>query len=129
MSNGYYIYLDRRDVGKGDMWFLGWVNDIHQHNVIPTIGINVPVFSPRNNRAVFPDKAVADKTAEMIVNMYPEIKGLLHVEPCEEIADMAPRDEGRLQHVKSLKEIADMAPRYEGRLQRVKPFKEATFDE
>ena len=88
MSDGYYIYLDRRDVGKGDVWFVGWLNvrtnqlwdgnDTMEHEKY------MPVFSIPGNRVVFDDKATADEMVKMIVSMYPEIEGMLHVEPCEE---------------------------------------------
>lgn len=88
MSKGYYIYLDQRDVGKGDVWFVGWFNvttnkmwdgnDTTEHEKY------MPVFSIPGNRVVFDDKETADETAEMIVSMCPEIEGLLHVEACEE---------------------------------------------
>ena len=70
MIDGYYIYLDQRDVGKGDVLFIGWVNDM-------------PVFS-LHEKTTFKHKELADKTVEMILNTHPELEGLLHVEPCEE---------------------------------------------
>ena len=89
MSKGYYIYLDQRDVGKGDMLFLGWVNEQDNmvvYNKTPKgTGKNVPVFSIRDSRMVYEHKEMADKTVEMISNMYPEITELLHVELYEEV--------------------------------------------
>ena len=75
MSDGYYIYLDRRDVGKGDVYFAEWLKP----NDKP--GESIPLFSFGEYRMIFKDKDMAYKTVKKITSMYPEVEGLLHVEP------------------------------------------------
>ena len=78
MSDGYYIYLDRRDVGKGDLYFVQWVKDNDKPDK------SIPIFSYGERRKIFKDKDMADKTAEKIAGMYQGFERILHVEPCEE---------------------------------------------
>lgn len=89
MSNGYYIYLDQRDVGKGDLWFFGWLdvsNEEYEYNAIPVRrNKNIPIFSPVGNRVEFREKDKAEKTAKLIIKGFPELKDRLHVEPFEEV--------------------------------------------
>lgn len=91
MSKGYYIYLDRRDVGKGDMWFVGWfnvtTNKMWDGNTTMEHEGYMPVFSIPGNRVVFDDKKTADDMVKMIASLCPEIEELLHVEVCEEEDD------------------------------------------
>ena len=88
MSKGYYIYLDRRDVGKGDVCFFGWLygtDEEYEYTEIPVrCNKNVPIFSPAGNRIEFREKDKAEKTVKQIIKRFPELKGLLHVETCEE---------------------------------------------
>lgn len=78
MSDGYYIYLDRRDVGKGDLYFVQWVKSNDKPDK------SIPIFSYGERRMIFKDKDMADKTAEKIAGMYQGFERILHVEPCEE---------------------------------------------
>ena len=98
MSDGYYIYLDRRDVGKGDLYFVQWVksNDKPGGKSVPIFNFgeraksneepdkSIPIFSYGERRMIFKDKDMADKTAEKIASMYQGFERILHVEPCEE---------------------------------------------
>lgn len=79
MSNGYYIYLDRRDVGKGDLYFIQWVKSNEKPDK------SIPIFSyDGERRMIFKDKDMAYKTAEKIESMYQGFEWLLHVELYEE---------------------------------------------
>jgi hypothetical protein len=78
MSDGYYIYLDRRDVGKGDLYFVQWGKSNDKPDK------SIPIFSHGERRMIFKDKDMADKTAEKIASMYQGFERILHVEPCEE---------------------------------------------
>ena len=64
MSKGYYIYLDRRDVGKGDLWFVGWfnvtTNKMWDGNATMEHEGYMPVFSIPGNRVIFDDKKTAE---------------------------------------------------------------------
>ena len=88
MSKGYYIYLDRRDVGKGDLWFVGWfnvtTNKMWDGNATMEHEGYMPVFSIPGNRVIFDDKKTADDMVKMIASLCPEIEELLRVEVCEE---------------------------------------------
>lgn len=90
MSKGYYIYYDQRDWGMGDMWFVGWMDVRNDNMVFADKPVNngeyVPIFNPSCDCAVCLSKAKADKTVEVIVNMYPELEGELHVWMLEEVA-------------------------------------------
>ena len=91
MSDGYYIYLDRRDVGKGDVSFFGWLDvseEEYVYNEIPVTDREyIPIFSTSGNRVEFQDKGVAEKTVKLLIERYPELKDMLHVEVCEEEDD------------------------------------------
>ena len=89
MSKGYYIYYDQRDWGMGDMWFVGWI-DVRNDNMVFADkpiqdGEYVPIFNPSCDCAVCLSKAKADKTVEVIVNMYPELEEELHGWMLEEV--------------------------------------------
>lgn len=88
MSKGYYIYLDQRDVGKGDMHFLGWANENDEEMTLMGTPTNyeecVAVFSPSKIGMVYRDVEMIGKTFDAIENKYPELKGEIHVGIYEE---------------------------------------------
>lgn len=89
MSDGYYIYLDQRDVGKDNLNFSGWVNyndgePEHATSATKCDG-SVPVFN-YDHWIVFKNVYSADLTIRQIVDTYknyPEIKEHLHIATCK----------------------------------------------